>query len=137
MLDPKLIFAKLLIEEDLDFPTEYLNSVTLDQGFSNQVDRGTLETTEMKKVIVGCEPTNCYWLAFQKFLQDHGTQLVTVNPFTVNRSMKLDDDGPEKSDLKDPQIDCLVCKGWKIFNFLSSKRSMRSSEKLQSAEIRP
>ena len=37
----------------------------------------------MKKVIVGCEPTGCYWLTFQKFLQDHDIQLVTVNPFTV------------------------------------------------------
>ena len=40
--------------------------------------------------------------AFQKFLQDHDIQLVTVNPFTVNRSMELDDNSPEKSDLKDP-----------------------------------
>lgn len=45
-----------------------------------------MNKTEMKKVIVGCEPTGCYWLTFQKFLQDHGVQLVTVNPFTVNRS---------------------------------------------------
>lgn len=59
--------------------------------------------TEMKKVIVGCEPTGCYWLTFQKFLQDHDIQLVTVNPFTVNRSMELDDNSPEKSDLKDPK----------------------------------
>ena len=50
-----------------------------------------MNKTEMKKVIVGCEPTGCYWLTFQKFLQDHGVQLVTVNPFTVNRSMELDE----------------------------------------------
>ena len=49
-----------------------------------------MNKTEMKKVIVGCEPTGCYWLTFQKFLQDHDIQLVTVNPFTVNRSMELD-----------------------------------------------
>ncbi len=46
-----------------------------------------MNKTEMKKVIVGCEPTGCYWLTFQKFLQDHDIQLVTVNPFTVNRSI--------------------------------------------------
>ena len=62
-----------------------------------------MNKTEMKKVIVGCEPTGCYWLTFQKFLQDHDVQLVTVNPFTVNRSMELDDNSPEKSDLKDPK----------------------------------
>ena len=40
-----------------------------------------MNKTEMKKVIVGCEPTGCYWLTFQKFLQDHDVQLVTVVPF--------------------------------------------------------
>jgi transposase len=60
-----------------------------------------MNRAEMKKVIVGGEPTGCYWLTFQKFLQDHGVQLVTVNPFTVNRSMELDNNSPEKSDLKD------------------------------------
>lgn len=58
---------------------------------------------EKKKVIVGCEPTGCYWLTFQKFLKDHEIRLVTVNPYSVNRSMELDDNSPEKSDLKDPK----------------------------------
>ena len=62
-----------------------------------------MKKTEMKKVIVGCEPTGCYWLTFQKFLQDHGIKLVTVNPFSVNRSKELDDNSPEKDDLKDPK----------------------------------
>lgn len=69
-----------------------------------------MNKTEMKKVIVGCEPTGCYWLTFQKFLQDHDVQLVTVNPFTVNRSMELDDNSPEKSDLKDPKTIALLVK---------------------------
>ena len=69
-----------------------------------------MNKTEMKKVIVGCEPTGCYWLTFQKFLQDHDIQLVTVNPFTVNRSMELDDNSPEKSDLKDPKTIALLAK---------------------------
>ena len=69
-----------------------------------------MNKTGMKKVIVGCEPTGCYWLTFQKFLQDHGVQLVTVNPFTVNRSKELDDNSPEKSDLKDPKTIALLVK---------------------------
>src|SRR5574344_1777912 len=69
-----------------------------------------MNKTEMTKVIVGCEPTGCYWLTFQKFLQDHGIQLVTVKPFTVNRSMELDDNSPEKSDLKDPKTIALLVK---------------------------
>jgi transposase len=56
-----------------------------------------------EEVIVGCETTGCYWLTFQKFLQDHGMKLVTVNPYSVKRSKELDDNSPEKSDLKDPK----------------------------------
>ena len=69
-----------------------------------------MRKNEMKKVIVGCEPTGCYWLTFQKFLLEHEVQLVTVNPFTVNRSMELDDNSPEKSDLKDPKTIALLVK---------------------------
>ena len=69
-----------------------------------------MNKTEMKKVIVGCEPTGCYWLTFQKFLQDHDVKLVTVNPFTVNRSKELDDNSPEKSDLKDPKTIAMLVK---------------------------
>ena len=59
--------------------------------------------TDTKKVIVGCEPTGCYWLTFQKFLSDHKIQLVTVNPYSVKKCKELDDNSPEKSDLKDPK----------------------------------
>ena len=59
--------------------------------------------TSTKKVIVGCEPTGCYWLTFQKFLNEHEIQLVTVNPYSVKKCKELDDNSPEKSDLKDPK----------------------------------
>ena len=59
--------------------------------------------TGMKKIIVGCEPTGCYWLTFQKFLQEQNIFLVTVNPYSVKRCKELDDNSPEKSDLKDPK----------------------------------
>ncbi len=55
-----------------------------------------MNKTEMKKVIVDCETTGCYWLTFQKFLQDRGIHLVTVNRFTINRGMKLDDNNLKK-----------------------------------------
>jgi len=61
------------------------------------------QKTDTKKVIVGCEPTGCYWLTFQKFLKDHGVLLVTVNPYSVKKCKELDDNSPEKSDLKDPK----------------------------------
>ncbi len=62
-----------------------------------------MSKTKMKKILVGCEPTGCYWLTFQKFLQDHDILLVTVNPYSVKKSKELDDNSPEKSDLKDPK----------------------------------
>lgn len=52
--------------------------------------------TEMKKIIVGCEPTGCYWLTFQKFLQEHDILLVTVNLYSVKRCKELEDNSPEK-----------------------------------------
>ena len=57
----------------------------------------------MKKVIVGCEPTGCYWLTFQKLLQDRDIILVIVNPYSVKKCKELDDNSPEKRDLKDPK----------------------------------
>ena len=69
-----------------------------------------MNKTEMSKVNVGCGPTGCHWLTFQKFLQDHGIQLVSVNPFTVNRSMELDDNSPEKSDLRNSKTIALLVK---------------------------
>jgi transposase len=61
------------------------------------------QKTAKKKVIIGCEPTGCYWLTFQKFLKDHELLLVTVNPHSVKKCKELDDNSPEKSDLKDPK----------------------------------
>ena len=61
------------------------------------------QRTAMKKIIVGCEPTGCYWLTFQSFLEKQGIKLVTVNPYSVKKSKELDDNSPEKSDLKDPK----------------------------------
>ena len=55
-----------------------------------------IQKTGMKKIIVGCEPTGCYWLTFQKFLQDHDILLVTVNPYSVKKCKELDDNSPEK-----------------------------------------
>ena len=43
-------------------------------------------------------------------MQDHDVRIVTVNPFTVNRSMELDDNSSEKSDLKDAKTIALLVK---------------------------
>ncbi len=78
-----------------------LNQVTADT-FLRWLDE-LMNKIKMKKILVGCELTGCYWLTFQKFLKDHDIQLVTVNPYSVKKSKELDDNSPEKSDLKDPK----------------------------------
>lgn len=62
-----------------------------------------LSRTGLKTPLVGCEPTGCYWLTFQNFLNKQKIKLVIVNPFSVKRVKELDDNSPEKSDLKDPK----------------------------------
>ena len=74
-----------------------------------------MKKPEMKKVIVGCEPTGCYWLTFQKFLHDYDILLVTVNSLTANRSKELDDNSLEKSNLKDPRAIALLVKDGRFF----------------------
>lgn len=54
-------------------------------------------------VLIGCEPTGHYWFAFAKYVQDHQIILVMVNPFSVKKINKLDDNSPKKTDAKDPK----------------------------------
>lgn len=62
-----------------------------------------MQKTGKTKIIVGCEPTGCYWLTFQTYLKKHGIKLVLVNPYSVKKSKELDDNSPEKDDVKDPK----------------------------------
>ena len=62
-----------------------------------------MKKTEMKRLLSAVSLLDATGLLFQKFLHEHDILLVTVNPFTVNRSKELDDNSPEKSDLKDPK----------------------------------
>ena len=55
------------------------------------------------KILVGCEPTGCYWLTFQRYLKKQNIQLVVVNPYSVHKAKELDDNSPEKDDQKDPK----------------------------------
>ena len=98
MLDHRHTSVERLIGEGLNYPEEYLSLATpgWDSFTFLRWTEELMKKTEMKKVIVGCEPTGCYWLTFQKFLHEHDILLVTVNPFTVNRSKELDDNSPEK-----------------------------------------
>ncbi len=122
-MDHRHTSVERLIGEGLNYPEEYLSLATpgWDSFTFLRWTEELMKKTEMKKVIVGCEPTGCYWLTFQKFLHEHDILLVTVNPFTVNRSKELDDNSPEKSDLKDPkQLFLLVKDGRFSTSYLPS-----------------
>ena len=64
----------------------------------------TLKTENKKTaVLIGCEPTGHYWVAFVKYVNDHQKRLVMVNPFSVKKIKELDDNSPKKTDSKDPK----------------------------------
>lgn len=54
-------------------------------------------------VLICCESTGHYWFAFAKYVNDHQKTLVMINPFSVKKIKKLDDNSPRKTDLKNPK----------------------------------
>lgn len=98
-------YARAFDYRGLEFSRRALSFSNSDAGFNIFYKwlEEMKERTRMKKVIIGCEPTGHYWFTFQKFLHDHKLKLVVVNPYSVNRSKELDDNSPEKDDIKDPK----------------------------------
>lgn len=60
-------------------------------------------------VLIGCEPTSHYWFAFAKYVKNHRKTLVMVNQFSIKKIKELDDNSPEKTDLKDPKTIAQQC----------------------------
>lgn len=58
---------------------------------------------DKKEVLIGCEPTGHYWYTFEQYIKSQGMKLVFVNPASVKKAKELDDNSPNKSDLKDPR----------------------------------
>lgn len=58
---------------------------------------------EKTEAIIGCEPTGHYWFTFHQFVKEHGMKLEFVNPASVKKAKKLDDNSPKKTDFKDPK----------------------------------
>jgi transposase len=78
-----------------------------------------LEKTTKELVLVGCEPTGHYWYTFAKYLKQNGMKLVFVNPYHVKQSKEMDDNSPNKTDLKDPKtIAKLVVEGRYSFPYV-------------------
>ncbi len=55
-------------------------------------------------VILGVEPTGHYWFPLFHFLNQHGIEVVLVNPHHVKKSKELDDNSPTKNDIKDAKV---------------------------------
>lgn len=91
------------------------------QGFLNYFDwvLDVMQRKGKKEIIVGCEPTGYYWFTFAKFIKEHGMKLVFVNPCHVKQSKEMDDNSPNKTDLKDPKtIAKLVVEGRYSFPYV-------------------
>ena len=56
---------------------------------------------EIKKVIVGMEPTGHYWKSLAQYLMKHNFKVVGVNPYHTKKAKELDDNSQTKSDKKD------------------------------------
>jgi len=74
------------------------------KGFENLVEtvKNVLTMLNLKKVIIGMEPTGHYWKCFARYLQTiEWIKVVTVNPFHVKSSKEFDDNCQTKNDKKD------------------------------------
>lgn len=74
------------------------------KGFESLVEivKNVLTMLNLKKVIIGMEPTGHYWKAFARYLQKvEWMTVVTVNPFHVKSSKEFDDNCQTKNDKKD------------------------------------
>ena len=92
-------------------PLEFSNTETGFQTFKAWME-DIAEKHGKTAVIPGMEPTDHYWFALGKFLQDNGMKPVHINPHHVKKSKELDDNNPNKNDRKDPKtIAALVNEG--------------------------
>lgn len=57
-----------------------------------------------EKVVVGMEPTACYWKPLYRHLADRGYEVKLVSSLHVKRSKEIQDNSPLKSDPKDALI---------------------------------
>lgn len=72
------------------------------------------------EAMIGYKPTGHYWYTFYQFVKDYGMKLAFVNPASVKKAKELDDNSPNKTDLKDPKtIAKLVIDGRYSFPYVS------------------
>lgn len=97
----------------MNLPKSLLSSAIVKRGQSFKAWMENLfEKNGESVVIPGMEPTDHYWFALGKFLQDNGMRPVHVNLHHVKKSKELDDNNPNKNDRKDPKtIASLVNEG--------------------------
>lgn len=51
--------------------------------------------------IMGMEPRGHYWMVLAQYMEEHGVQVVHVNPAHVKKSKEFDVNSPSKNDVKD------------------------------------
>jgi transposase len=75
-------------------------------GFESLLDQlRQLQTAHgLRDVLVGMESTGHYWFNLAHWLQDHGVDVVMVNPMTTKRNKENRDNSPSKSDAKDALV---------------------------------
>lgn len=79
------------------------------------------------KVVVGMEPTACYWEPLYSFLEDLGYEVKLVSSLKVKRSKDLRDNSPLKSDEKDALL---------IANLLKSGNDIKLTRTVDEMEVK-
>lgn len=72
-------------------------------GFKSIVEKceNLKKSCNLKKVIIGMEPTGNYWKPLANFLIANQIEVVTVGTYQTKMAKSLDDNSPTKSDVKD------------------------------------
>jgi transposase len=70
----------------------------------------------LKKAVIGIEPSGQYWKAAAYYFQDRGYPLALVNPYHVKKIKELEDNSQTKTDIKDCILVARLVKDGNYFN---------------------
>lgn len=107
----KVHFARAFDWRGIDVAKTFSFKAT-NTGFSRFNERvcEIVGKNQKDRIVVGFEPTGHYGFTFAQAIRQEKMMAVQVNPFHVKSSKKLDDNSPNKNDLKDPKTMAMLVK---------------------------
>ena len=68
-----------------------------------------------ERIVIGMEPSGHYWEPLAYFLKEYPIVQVLVNPYHVKQSKEMDDNSPDKNDIKDARLIAKLVKDGSFF----------------------